>query len=246
MIQEFTYYKDLKLDFYKPNKKNFQSIVYFHGGGFVEGSRKGKNFAAIATQLCEAGYGVFTVDYSLYPNAKHPQFILEAAAATKFAFDHVKELGGNGDIFLSGQSAGAYLCMQLCCNKKYLGDHGLSPLDVKAWVFEAGSPFDNWCYLKWETKIDYWTKRITDMAPIYHVQTGFKTNPIFLIVYTQDICCRQEENMLFKKLIEWHDNEAQVDYKVLEGKHAAGSSNVDPDGKYPYVKETLAYLKKFQ
>lgn len=245
MIKEYSYYQDNKLDFYKPNKDNFPCIIYFHGGGFVEGSRKDKNFAEIAQQFCDAGFGVFNCDYSLYPNTSFSKYMKECSMAVKFAFEHLKEFGGNGKVYLSGQSAGAHICMQLCCNKQFLNDVGLDPLDVAGWIFDAGTPFDNWCYLKNELKLeDYWVKRISDKAPLYYVTKGFKTNPMYLMVYSHDICCRPEENTLFKKLIEWYDNDSLIEYKILEGNHASASSVVDGNGIYPYVTETINFINR--
>ena len=56
-----------KLDIYYPeNKKDFSTIVWFHGGG-MEGGNK-----FIPKELREQGFAVVAVNYRLSPKAKNP------------------------------------------------------------------------------------------------------------------------------------------------------------------------------
>lgn len=58
-----------KLDIYYPeNKKDFSTIVWFHGGG-MEGGNK-----FIPKELREQGFAVVAVNYRLSPKAKNPEF----------------------------------------------------------------------------------------------------------------------------------------------------------------------------
>ena len=59
-----------KLDIYYPeNKKDFSTIVWFHGGG-MEGGNK-----FIPKELREQGFAVVAVNYRLSPKAKNPAYI---------------------------------------------------------------------------------------------------------------------------------------------------------------------------
>lgn len=56
----------------------------------------------------------------MYPTAKFPEYLEDAAAAVAWAKAHIQEYGGNGELYVSGQSAGAWISMMLCVNEKYL------------------------------------------------------------------------------------------------------------------------------
>ena len=84
----------------------------------VSGSKQahtemGKRFA-------ELGYGFASVDYRLYPNAKYPDFVVDGANAVAFIKRHAKEYGGTGELFIGGNSAGAWLAIMLCLNGEFL------------------------------------------------------------------------------------------------------------------------------
>ncbi|CAN5346465.1 hypothetical protein BH20BAC1_BH20BAC1_02780 [soil metagenome] len=65
-----------RLDFYYPkNKKDFATIVWFHGGGITGGSKE------LPKALMERGYAVVGVGYRLSPKVKAPAYIKDAAAA---------------------------------------------------------------------------------------------------------------------------------------------------------------------
>ena len=75
---ESAYQKErCKLDIYYPDgKKDFATIVWFHGGG-LEGGEK-----FIPPELKEKGLAVVAVNYRLSPKAKNSAYIEDAAAAT--------------------------------------------------------------------------------------------------------------------------------------------------------------------
>jgi acetyl esterase/lipase len=96
-----------RLDFYYPkNKKDFATIVWFHGGGITGGSKE------LPKALMERGYAVVGVGYRLSPKVKAPAYIEGAAAAVAWVFNHIESYGGSRQlIFVSGHSAGGYLGM---------------------------------------------------------------------------------------------------------------------------------------
>ena len=58
--------KENLLDIYIPDKNNFKTVVWIHGGGLEEGDKNGIHFAE---DLLKLGYGLVTINYRLYPNA---------------------------------------------------------------------------------------------------------------------------------------------------------------------------------
>lgn len=84
-----------KLDIYYPeNKKDFSTIVWFHGGG-MEGGNK-----FVPKELREQGFAVVTVNYRLSPKAKNPAYIEDAAEAVAWVFKNIEKYGGRRDHIL--------------------------------------------------------------------------------------------------------------------------------------------------
>lgn len=119
-----------KLDIYYPeNKKDFSTIVWFHGGG-MEGGNK-----FIPKELREQGFAVVAVNYRLSPKAKNPAYIEDAAEAVAWVFKNIEKYGGRKDhIFVSGHSAGGYLSLILAMDKKYMAAYGADADSVAAYL----------------------------------------------------------------------------------------------------------------
>ena len=69
------------LDVYLPDAEGFRTIVYFHGGGLEGGDKAKANMAEVAQRMCDLGYGVVSANYRMYPNARYPDFLVDAADA---------------------------------------------------------------------------------------------------------------------------------------------------------------------
>lgn len=238
---DFVYYKNLKVDVYIPNKKGFKTIVYFHGGGLVSGNRSDEWVIEFCEALRKEGFCVFNFDYSLYPNVKFPDYIVDAAYAVKCAINKSKELGGNGDIYVSGSSAGAYLTMMLCSNKKYLKDIGVNPLQIKGWISDSAQLNDHFNVIKYELGKNPNLQRISKFSPLFFIKPGFVSSPILLLVYKNDMFCRVEQNQIFKKCIDEFGVNTKIKLKILNGNHCDGSSKKNKNGEY----QTIVEIKKF-
>ncbi len=81
-----------------------------HGGGFATGDKKYNRF--YACQLAEMGYRVGVLNYRLIPEVNIKQQIQDIASGIR----HSVESYGNGQkgIYLTGDSAGAFLVTLLC------------------------------------------------------------------------------------------------------------------------------------
>ena len=124
-MRKFTdiYYTDAQcnmqmLDMYLPDTEGFPVFVFFHGGGLINGDRT--HCQCLASYLPKRGVGIVSVEYRMYPDAKYPDFIEDAAAAVKWVFGNIGKYGGSGKIFVGGSSAGGYLSQMLCFDGKYL------------------------------------------------------------------------------------------------------------------------------
>ena len=106
------------MDIYQPynNEKMLPIIINIHGGGFLLGKKEvNKLYCA---ELAQKGYIVFCVEYPLSPKAK----IIDILNDLIIAINKINEIaidynGNNNDLYLTGDSAGAYLCIYLSALK---------------------------------------------------------------------------------------------------------------------------------
>jgi acetyl esterase len=84
------------------------TTVFFHGGGFVVGDLDTHDQAC--RRLCrDAATVVLSVDYRLAPEHPFPAGVEDAVAATRWAAEHLAELGGGHRLAVGGDSAGGNL-----------------------------------------------------------------------------------------------------------------------------------------
>ena len=100
---------DLAARVYRPTVETpVPTVLLFHGGGFVIGDLDTHdNMARSICRDCEAV--VLSVDYRLAPEAPFPAAVEDALAATRWAADHLAELGGTETLAVAGDSAGGNL-----------------------------------------------------------------------------------------------------------------------------------------
>jgi acetyl esterase/lipase len=118
------------MDIFFPEVEDFFTIVYFHGGGLIEGD-KGDTHEFVK-HLTKLGFAVATANYSLLTENRFPECVKDAAQAVKYVKDNIKSKG----ILVMGQSAGAYLTLMLCLNKEYLKEVGIDKSFYKRSPFE--------------------------------------------------------------------------------------------------------------
>ncbi len=133
-----------KLDVYVPTKAaagaKLPVVIFFYGGGWVDGARSDYGFAARA--FAARGYVAILPDYRLVPQVRFPAFIQDGALAVKWARDHAAEFGGDpARIAVAGHSAGAYIGAMLALDRHYLSDIGIDPKIIRAAALLSG-PYD--------------------------------------------------------------------------------------------------------
>jgi acetyl esterase/lipase len=111
-----------------------------HGGSWQRGSRDLYRFVGVSL----AAQGIVTVvpDYSIFPPARFPMFVEDAARAVRFARERSPQWGGDpARLVLMGHSAGAYIAAMLSFDPQWLGQVGLnSQTDLAGFVGLAGFP----------------------------------------------------------------------------------------------------------
>lgn len=110
----------LEVDFHRAENPNGVSILYFHGGGLMYGSRKDIDKETLERFLTE-GYHVFSFDYRLAPESRLHQIYEDAVEGVQWFLTSAGKLGvPASDYVLFGRSAGAYLSLLLSIEGRIL------------------------------------------------------------------------------------------------------------------------------
>jgi dipeptidyl aminopeptidase/acylaminoacyl peptidase len=232
------------LDVYLPDAAGFRTIVYFHGGGLEKGDKAKTSMAEIAERLCANGYGVVSANYRMYPNAKFPDYLIDAADAAAFAKAHLAEWGGCGELIIAGQSAGAWITLMLCMDEHYLRDVGIDPHEIVGWISDSAQTTAHYNVQQYELGEHKYAQRINEYAPQFFVGEKTDFSRMLLIFYENDMPCRPQQNLLFYQSILTFRPEADIEHTLLPGKHCHGSSKKDEDGEYAFIKVTLDWLTR--
>ncbi len=198
-----------KLDIYYPeNKKDFSTIVWFHGGG-MEGGNK-----FIPQELREQGFAVVAVNYRLSPKAKNPAYIEDAAEAVAWVFKNIEKYGGRKDhIFVSGHSAGGYLSLILAMDKKYMTAYGADADSVAAYLPVSGQTVTHFTIRK-ERGLPDGIPVVDEYAPVNKARK--ETAPLVLITGDKhlEMAARYEENALLEAVLKSIGNKKVTLYEM--------------------------------
>jgi acetyl esterase/lipase len=101
-------------------------VVFWYGGSWQRGSKSDYRFVGAA--LAERGFITVLPDYRLYPDARFPDFLDDAAHAVAWVQEHAQEFGGDPHrVVLMGHSAGAHTAAFLALNREFLARRGAKP-----------------------------------------------------------------------------------------------------------------------
>jgi len=115
-------------------------IVFWYGGGFTAGDKTDYRFVGAA--LAHTGHVTVLPDYRLYPPARFPDFLQDAARAVVAAQHEAARLGADPQrIVLAGHSAGAYIAAMLALQPRYLREAGGDPAWIAGLIGLSG-PYD--------------------------------------------------------------------------------------------------------
>jgi len=201
-----------KLDLYLPETECFKTFVYFHGGGLEAGDKAGEAEEIMGTAFAQNGVAFLSVNYRMYPEAKYPDFIEDAAAAVRWAKEMIPNYGKSVELYVGGSSAGGYIAMMLCFDPSY----GMSELGICGFVFDAGQPTVHFNVLR-ESGFD--TRRIVvdERAPLYYIGGIVAYPKLLLFVAENDILCRYEQTQLFCAAFAHFGMKEKIELHVMQG-----------------------------
>jgi len=108
-----------RLDLYEPpDRPGAPLVVFFYGGGWRSGARG--DYPFIARVLAARGVAVAVPDYRLWPEARWPEFVEDAALAVSW-LRAAPRLSSRA-IFVMGHSAGGFLAASLALDPRWLGE----------------------------------------------------------------------------------------------------------------------------
>ncbi len=214
------------LDIYIPDGECHAVMLFMHGGGLETGEKK--HHRREGEYLAEHGYGFISINYRMYPEAKYPEYICDAAEAVAWAFNNIERLCKCKKLYVGGCSAGGYLSMMLCFDKRYYEAAGISNDYISGYFHDAGQPTAHFNILKYKG-LDSRRVIIDDSAPLYHVGAEKKYPPMRFIVSDNDMLGRYEQTMLILKTLE-HFGYKNFDCKVMNGTHCHYYNTLDENG----------------
>ncbi len=233
-----------RLDVYVPAKAapgaRLPVVIFFYGGGWVDGARADYGFAARA--FAARGYVAIVPDYRLVPNVHFPAFIEDGALAVKWARDHAAEFGGDpARIAVSGHSAGAYIGAMLTLDQHYLRDIGVDPRTIRAAALLSG-PYDFYPFteVRGRDAMGQWP-RPAETQPISFARAD--APPMLLMHGTADTVVRPyNSERLAAKLTSLG---APVELRLYRGKaHIDTVKSLSPAfrGSTPALADAIAFL----
>jgi len=231
------------LDLYIPDGKNFKTFVRFHGGGIEAGDKESS--LEFKDYLIENNIAVVSANYRLYPNASYPDFIKDAALAVAWTFNNIEYYGGSKNIYVGGESAGAYLSMMLCFDKRWLAPYKIDSVDIKGYVHAGGQPTGHFNILR-EQGIDTRRVIIDEKSPIFHIGIAKEYSPMVILVSDNDMENRYEQIMLMVATIKHFGyNMDNIILKVMHGKHCSYLHEVDENGINVFGKIISDFINDF-
>ncbi|MBQ4629944.1 MAG: alpha/beta hydrolase [Clostridia bacterium] len=228
------------LDIYLPNCESFPVFIYFHGGGIESGDKEGTD--VIAKYLTDKNIAFVTCNYRMYPYASYPEFIKDAAAAVAWVYNNISQYGNATKFIVGGSSAGGYLSMMLCFDKKYLAPFKINPDDINAYIHDAGQPTSHFNVLR-ERGFDSRRVIIDETAPIYHVTENPDYSKMLFIVSDDDMENRYEQTMLMMSTLKHFNGECdKFKLKVMNGTHCQYVHSADENDNNVFAKICAEYI----
>ena len=184
------------LDGYYPvGKKDFPTIVWFHGGGLEGGGKY------VPEMFMNQGFAVVAVNYRLSPKAQNPAYTEDAAAAVAWAYKHIEEYGGSPRrVFFTGHSAGGYLTLMVGLDKSYLQEYGVDADSIAAYLPISGQTVTHFTIRK-ERSLPEGIPVIDQYAPCNKAR---KDTPPFVLITGDrnlEMADRYEENALLASVL---------------------------------------------
>ena len=228
------------LDIHLPDQDEFDVFVYFHGGGLESGD---KTYIKFIDYLVSKGIAVVSANYRMYPEAKYPDFLEDAASAVAWTYHNIGQHGKVKGIYVGGSSAGGYLSQMLCFDKSWLGKHGISPMDMAGFILDAGQPTCHYNVLR-ERNIDSRRVIVDESAPLYHVGADADYPPMLIIVSDNDMKNRLEQTQLLISTLKHFGHREGIRLKVMQGKHCGYLRADNQEGLKAFSELVLSFIRE--
>lgn len=201
------------LDLYLPDTEEADLFIYFHGGGLENGDKAW----ILVENVAKLGKAVISANYRMYPNAKFPDFLEDAAMVVNWAKEHMHEYKKINKIFVGGSSAGAWQTAMLAFDTQYLDKYGIKTTDINGYIINSAQMTSHFNVIA-ERGINPKRIIVDDAAPVYFINENTAFPNIFVIVSDNDMACRLEQNLMFLKTLEMFDCPSEkVTYKLMKG-----------------------------
>ena len=233
-------------DLYLPDENCTDLVIWFHGGGLENGHRTGSVFAS---QLTDAGVGLASVEYRMYapggqPNGvKFPDFLEDSAQSVAYILDRLPQFGNPSKVWISGQSAGAWITMMLAMNPRYLDRAGVDRSRISGYISDSAQVTTHFNVLR-ERGLDTRLERIDEAAPLYYLTESCPVDHLLMIWYDQDMPCRPQQNLLMLTALKRFFPERDIQGVQLTGTHCSGSSRKNDRGTFDYGDELLKFINR--
>lgn len=233
-----------KLDVWRPAHSDGRSLpvlIFWYGGGWVNGSRDAYAFAARA--YARQGFVVVMPDYRKVPGVRFPAFLVDGAQAVRWTHDHVRGFGGDPDrIAVAGHSAGAYTVAMLTLDERWLRAEGVEPGTIKAAVGLCG-PYDFYPFnAKRAIDAMQGTRDPLSTQPIRFARRD--AAPMLLISAGDDVQVRAHNAVnLAARLNALGGRVVHIDYPGLSHENVAMALSVPFRQKGPVLADSVTFLR---
>lgn len=242
IVSDITYNNgNEKLDLYLPDSKQFPVLIYFHGGGLQFGDKTDDR--VFIEYMVSKGFAVASANYRLYPNAKYPQFIEDAAEAVNWVYKNIGEYGVIEKFYIGGSSAGGYISMMLFFDKNYLGKYAIDADDIDGYILNSGQPTTHFNVLH-ERGCDKRRVIVDEAAPLYHITENREFAPFIIIVAENDMENRLEQNqLLYSTIKHFSGNMDKNDFVIVDKfKHCEYCNALDEYGENVFGKIVMNFV----
>ena len=227
------------LDLYLPDGDFDAVFVYFHGGGLEGGSKACPE--SFVRGFTANGVALVSAEYRMYPQAKWPDFIHDAAAAVKWVCERIGEYGADKPIFVGGSSAGGYLSMMLCFDPSYYAAAGVDAARITGYIHDAGQPTAHFNVLR-ERGIDSRRLIVDETAPLYFVGTQPSYPPMLFLVADADMENRYEQTVLLLSTLKHFGCESSCTLRVMHGTHCSYTFAEDAQGNSIFAEMACSFI----
>jgi acetyl esterase/lipase len=217
-------------------------LIFWYGGGWVNGTRQAYAFAARA--YAKQGFVVVVPDYRKVPTIRFPAMLQDGAQAVKWTRDHISEYGGDPTrIAVAGHSAGAYTVAMLTLDRRWLKAEGVDPGIIKAAVGLSG-PYDFYPFDK-KRSIDAMqgVKDPLMTQPIHFARPD--AAPMLLVTSSEDTQVRPRNAIHLTAALRKLGGKVEFrDYAGLSHENVAMALSVPFRGKAPVLADSVAFLDR--